>query len=90
MDAAIQLTSIGCNIVACIQSVSSVINYHIKATMDASMHAGMHAGMHATKLNACVGCLQIDASIGWSINFCIQNFQVPAIIIRKQKIMQSN
>ena len=33
------VASIGCIIVACIQSVSSAINYHIKATIDAGIHA---------------------------------------------------
>ena len=48
LDATIQFTGIGCSIVACLQSVSSAINYHITATMD--------AGIHAAKLNASVGC----------------------------------
>ena len=33
----------------------------------------MYAGIHAAKLNAGVGCRQLVASIGCSINFCIQS-----------------
>ena len=62
MDEAIQFTRIACSIDACIQSVSSAINYHITATFD--------AGIHALKLNASVRCRQIVASNGCSIHFC--------------------
>ena len=36
---AIQFTSIGCSIVACIQSVSSEINYHIRTAINAGINA---------------------------------------------------
>ena len=36
---AIQFTGIGCSMVACIQSVSSEINYHIGTTMNAGINA---------------------------------------------------
>ena len=36
---AIQFTSIGCSIVACIQSVSSKINYHIRKAINAGINA---------------------------------------------------
>ena len=44
---AIQFTSIGCSMVACIQSVSSEPNYHIRTTMN--------AGLNAVKINESVG-----------------------------------
>ena len=45
---AIQFTGIGCSMVACIQSVSSEINYHIGTTMN--------AGLNAIKNYENVGC----------------------------------
>ena len=45
---AIQFTSIGCIMVACIQSVSSEINYHKRKTIN--------AGINAVKINESVGC----------------------------------
>ena len=63
LDAAKQFANNGCCIVACIQSLSSAINYHIKATMN--------AGIHAAKLN--IWCRQIVASIVYSINHYIQS-----------------
>ena len=43
---AIQFTSIGCSIVACIKSVNSEINYHKRTTIK--------AGMNAVKINESV------------------------------------
>ena len=63
LDAVIQLRSIGGSIVSCLQSVPSVINYHITTTMD--------AGINGAKLNAYVRCRQNVASIGCSINLFI-------------------
>ena len=42
--------SIGCNIISCIQKVSSFCNYHCEVIMD--------AGAYAAKPNASIGCSQ--------------------------------
>ena len=65
LDAGKYLASIGCSRIACIRNVSSVLKYHIKATMD--------AGIHAAKLSEIIGCRQIDACIGCSITPCHQS-----------------
>ena len=74
-------TSIGCSLIACIQRFSSVINYHITATMD--------AGIHKAKLNASVGRRQTVASSGCSINFCIQCVSSSCNYCNKAKILQA-
>ena len=77
MDAAIGFTSIGCSTVACIQSVSIAINYHITATMDAGIiQQNWMQVLDADKLLTVMDAASISAS---------KVFQVPAIIVMKQK-----
>ena len=83
LEVAKQFASNWCSIVACIQSVSSAINWNIKATM--------HAGIHAVKLNAIIGCRQIVTIIGCSIILFIQSVWSSCNHSNKsQEYMQSN
>ena len=67
---ALQFTNNGCSMVACIQSVFSEINYHIRTTMN--------AGKNATKIikvedaNKLVPAIKFT-SIGCSMIACIQS-----------------
>ena len=68
---AIQLKSIGCSILSCIQSVSSKINYHTRTTMNAGFNA-IKPNMKALDSNELVPDIQFT-SIGCSMVACIQS-----------------
>ena len=75
---ALQFTSIGCSMIASIQSVSSEIHYHTRTTMN--------AGENATKIikvedaNKLVPAIQFT-NIGCSMVACIKSVSVKLIII---------